>query len=173
VLPNSVIRLLVLAAFPIAPLCAMQADETGSGHSMAMEHHASHADSFSFGRPSEARSAQRTVTITMGDMSFQPTIVTVKTGEIVRFVIANTSDIDHEFTLGDKAIQQAHRKEMAGMGKMAGMAAMHHHDSNAVSVKAHETKEMTWKFDQAAQLEYDCNIPGHYEAGMTGTLIVQ
>jgi len=50
---------------------------------------------------------------------------------------------------------------------------MHHHDSNAVSVKAHETKEMTWKFDQAAQLEYDCNIPGHFEAGMTGALIVQ
>jgi uncharacterized cupredoxin-like copper-binding protein len=169
-LPNSVIRLIVLAALPIAPSYAAQPGETGAGHSTAMEHPAPHVDGFGFGHPGEARLAQRTVAITMGDMTFHPALVTVKSGEIVRFVITNTSNIDHEFTLGDKATQQTHRKEMA---EMTGMEGMHHHDSNAVSVKAHETKDITWAFGQAAALEYDCNIPGHYEAGMTGALIVE
>lgn len=169
----SVIRLLALAIFAVASASAVRAEVAGSGHSMAMEHHASHKDDFSFGEPSEARLAQRTVAITMTEMSFEPKILTVKPGEIVRFVITNSSDVDHEFTLGDKATQQAHRKEMAVMVTMPGMPPMHHHEANAVSVRAHESKEMTWKFGPAAQLEYDCNIPGHFEAGMTGALIVQ
>ncbi len=170
--PISAIRL-ALAIFAVASFSTSQADEAGSAHSMAMEHHASHRNNFSFGQPSEARLAQRTVAITMEDMSFEPKVVTVKPGEIVRFVIANSSAIDHEFTIGDKTSQQAHRLEMAAMAKIPGMGSMHHHDANAVSVSAHETKEVTWKFGQAAQLEYDCNIPGHFEAGMTGALIVQ
>lgn len=164
---------MTLAIFAMVSGSAARADEAGSGHSMAMEHHAPHSDNFGFGQPSEARLAQKTVTITMNDMSFQPKTVTVKAGEIVRFAITNTSDIDHEFTLGDKTTQQAHREEMAAMAKMPGMATMHHHEANAVSVNAHETKDLIWKFGQAGVLEYDCNIPGHFEAGMTGVLSVQ
>jgi uncharacterized cupredoxin-like copper-binding protein len=173
VLSKSALRLIVLAALPIAPAAATPPDEAGSSHSMAMDNHASHANSFSFGRPGDPRQAQRTVTITMADMRFQPAIVKVKAGETIHFVIVNTSNIDHDFTLGDKPVQEAHRKEMAEMANMAGMEGMHHHDANAVSVKAHETKEITWTFGQAGALEYDCNIPGHYEAGMTGALIVE
>jgi uncharacterized cupredoxin-like copper-binding protein len=61
---------------------------------------------------------------------------------------------------------------MAEMIEKDGMEGMSHSDPNAVLVKARETKELTWKFGAATQLEYDCKVPGHYEAGMTGGLLV-
>lgn len=112
----------------------------------------------------------RDITVTMGDMSFSPDHLTVKAGEKVRFVLRNTSAIDHDFTLGDAATQAAHRARMAeghgGHGDHGG------HDRNAVMVPAGGTAELVWTFDRAGELEFDCNVPGHYESGMRGQLTV-
>lgn len=124
---------------------------------------------FRFGHPAAAASATKTVAITMEDFKFRPPRLQVKTGDIIRFVITNTSGTAHEFTLGDQAFQQAHRQHMAGM---AGTPA-HHHEANTVSAGAHEIKDLTWAFDQPGQVEFDCDIPGHYEAGMKGTITVE
>ncbi len=137
-----------------------------------------HDHAFSFGMPSDSGKAARIVKIAMLDLSFQPASVTVKAGETVRFVVTNTSSVDHDFTLGDAKVQADHRAEMAEMAKMGGdMAAMHASmggdDPNAVFVKAGETKELTWTFGKAMHLEFACNIPGHYEAGMRGTITVR
>jgi uncharacterized cupredoxin-like copper-binding protein len=32
--------------------------------------------------------------------------------------------------------------------------------------------ELLWKFTKAGEFEYGCLIPGHYEAGMHGKIIV-
>ena len=45
-----------------------------------------------------------------------------------------------------------------------------HDDPNAIVVKPGETKELTWRFTRAGKLEFDCNVPGHYEADMAGTI---
>lgn len=112
----------------------------------------------------------RDITVTMGDMSFSPDHLTVKAGEKVRFVLRNTSAIDHDFTLGDAATQAVHRARMAeghgGHGDHGG------HDRNAVMVPAGGTAELVWTFDRAGELEFDCNVPGHYESGMRGQLTV-
>ena len=112
----------------------------------------------------------RDIAVTMGDMSFSPDHLTVKAGEKVRFVLRNTSAIDHDFTLGDAATQAAHRARMAeghgGHGDHGG------HDRNAVMVPAGGTAELVWTFDRAGELEFDCNVPGHYESGMRGQLTV-
>jgi uncharacterized cupredoxin-like copper-binding protein len=49
---------------------------------------------------------------------------------------------------------------------------MTHDDPNAIAVKPAETHELVWKFSRAGQVQYDCNIPGHYEMGMKGTITV-
>jgi len=53
----------------------------------------------------------------------------------------------------------------------------HHHDSGAksieVSVPAGEVREWVVKFDEAVELVMACLIPGHFEAGMKGQLIVK
>lgn len=130
-----------------------------------------HPAGFSFGTPGKAAEATRTVTVVMKEMSFEPAAVTVKPGETIRFVVRNESDVDHDFTLGDTVTQTAHRREMAEMMEKGG--EMHHHDdANAVMVKAGTRAELVWKFTRPGSLEYDCNIPGHYEAGMKGTIRV-
>jgi uncharacterized cupredoxin-like copper-binding protein len=56
---------------------------------------------------------------------------------------------------------------MAGMGH-----AMQHDDPNSVLVAPGKTAELTWTFTKATNIEFACNIPGHYQAGMVGKLTV-
>src|SRR3546814_11410263 len=51
--------------------------------------------------------------------------------------------------------------------KMSGHS-MTHDDPNSVLVEPGKTKEIVWTFPQAADLEFECHVPGHYEAGMVG-----
>jgi uncharacterized cupredoxin-like copper-binding protein len=49
----------------------------------------------------------------------------------------------------------------------------HHHGTGAaISVAAGQTGELVVTFAQATRLQMACLIPGHYEAGMRGTLQV-
>lgn len=122
---------------------------------------------FTFGSPAKLSAATRTVAVSMGDMSFTPASLSVKAGEVVRFDVTNSSSVDHDFTLGDTGVQAAHRKEMAEM------AGMHHGDDpNAVMVMAGQSRSLAWKFDKPGTVEFDCNVPGHYESGMAGTITV-
>jgi uncharacterized cupredoxin-like copper-binding protein len=40
------------------------------------------------------------------------------------------------------------------------------------AVEPGKTAELTWTFSKATRLEFACNIPGHYQAGMKGDLTV-
>jgi uncharacterized cupredoxin-like copper-binding protein len=33
--------------------------------------------------------------------------------------------------------------------------------------------EIVWNFNRAGQFQFACLLPGHYEAGMVGTIIVR
>jgi len=111
----------------------------------------------------------RTIAITMHDLSFDPSRVAVKRGETIRFVVVNASPIDHDFTIGDANTEAEHRAEMA---KMIAMGMTHGDEANAIMLKPGQRKELIWKFSTPGKLEFDCNIPGHAESGMTGTIDV-
>lgn len=49
---------------------------------------------------------------------------------------------------------------------------MRHDDANSVLVEPGKSAELTWAFDKATRLEFACNVPGHYQAGMKGDLTV-
>lgn len=123
-----------------------------------------------FGEPGIPAKAERTIIMTMNGMNFEPASLQVAAGETIRFVVVNRSGIDHDFTIGDERTQKEHRAEMAEMTKNGTMER--HHDPNAVFVKAGETKELAWKFSRIGAFEFDCDIPGHYEAGMKGLIAV-
>jgi len=150
---------------------------------------AGHAHS-KIGAPAKAKSATRTVAITLGDNFFEPKTIKVRPGETVRFVLSNKGELLHEFNLGTAAMHAAHQKEMmtmmehgmmtptgmnSGMMNMehgkSGMADMKHDDPNSVLVEPGRTKELTWKFGEPMTLEFTCNIPGHYESGMVGKVM--
>ncbi|WP_321863182.1 cupredoxin family protein [Pseudomonas paraveronii] len=154
------------------------------------------AHTYAFGQPASADKATRTVEVVLQDMSFSPKSLDVKAGETVRFVLVNKGQLLHEFNLGDAAMHAEHQKQMmqmqssgmlnaTGMGKMdhgamdhgamgnmGNMGGMKHDDPNSVLVEPGKTAELTWTFTKASGLEFACNIPGHYQAGMVGKLNV-
>ena len=82
-----------------------------------------------------------------------------------------SESVDHDFTIGDAATQAAHRQAMAAGHDHA--HAGHHGAANAVMVMAGEQAELTWTFDHPGVVEFDCNVPGHFEAGMSGQVTVE
>ena len=120
------------------------------------------------GGPAAADQASRSVEVTAGDsMAFDPPSLEVAAGETITFVVTNTGTNVHEFTLGDAAMQREHADAMAHMP--AGMA---HELPNSVAVQPGETKRLTWRFGAGGTLEYACHEPGHYDAGMHGSITV-
>jgi uncharacterized cupredoxin-like copper-binding protein len=119
------------------------------------------------GEPADAADASRTIEVEALDIAFNPESLSVEAGEAVTFVVTNTGQAVHEFTLGDAAMQQEHADEMAEMD--GGMA---HDEPNSISLEPGETKELTWHFGEGATVEYACHQPGHYEAGMRGDLTI-
>jgi len=127
-------------------------------------------------------------------MSFNPKALEIKAGETVRFVLINNGQLLHEFNLGNAAMHAEHQQEMLKMqqsgmltptgmqamdhgamahGSMAGMDhGMRHDDPNSVLVEPGKRAELTWTFSKSGSLEFACNIPGHYQAGMVGKLTV-
>lgn len=131
-------------------------------------HEAKDAPVFSFGEPGDMHHVDRTVEVTAGDMKFHIEALRIKEGETVRFIVTNADEIDHDFTVGPPTLQAEHREEMMKMMESEdGMAKMHD-DPNAVYLKPGETRDLIWKFQNVAELEYACNVPGHYESGMKG-----
>ena len=50
---------------------------------------------------------------------------------------------------------------------------MEHNDPNAKRLLPKKTAEMVWTFTKEGTFDFSCLIPGHREAGMTGTIIVK
>jgi len=119
------------------------------------------------GSPGDPARATRTVEVRAGDdLDFQPDQVQVKAGETITFKVMNVSKLAHDFTLGDDAAQSAHEKEMRSASGSMKMAS----DANAIDVAPGETKQLTWTFAKAGTTLYGCHEPGHYAAGMKGTI---
>ena len=127
--------------------------------------------SFSAGEPGNPKRPARTVLVTMregdGKMMFIPDRLEVKRGEQVRFLITNSGELDHEFVLATTEENLKHYEEMKKNPEME------HDDPNAKRVAPKKKSEIVWRFTKAGQFEYGCLIPGHREAGMTGTIIVK
>lgn len=108
--------------------------------------------------------APLTVDVHMRFSKFVPSTLTVPEDREVRFVIHNDDFIDHEFIVGDAAVQQRHEY---------GTEPHHGELPTEVDVPAGETVTTIVKFPRRAELPYACHLPGHYAYGMTGTLRVR
>ncbi|BBI76141.2 hypothetical protein HAALTHF_53090n [Vreelandella aquamarina] len=132
----------------------------------------------------------RTISLEAGDMWFDPEELELAAGEVVKFEITNTGNLEHEFVIGSKEAQEEHRQMMLNMANggghdMSNMAHGEGHDMSnmsngdghdmasmdmaGVTIAPGETGTLLWSVpDNVNELEYACNIPGHYESGMYG-----
>jgi uncharacterized cupredoxin-like copper-binding protein len=123
-----------------------------------------------------AQVVSRSITVNMDDqMRFTPSQIVVQAGETIRFVVTNSGRTAHEMVLGsDEAIREHAEamKQAAAQGQAQG-GEHNHGTAAAISVAAGQTGELVVTFAQATRLQMACLVPGHYEAGMRGTLEVK
>jgi uncharacterized cupredoxin-like copper-binding protein len=130
-------------------------------------HHSTNEDT-PFGRGADSGQAKRTVRLEMSDqMRFTPAEITVKRGEIVRFVPVNKGQVMHEMVLGTMSDLKKHA---ALMQKSPGMK--HEHEPNMTHVAPGASWQLAWQFTRAGEFYFACLIPGHLEAGMIGKVTV-
>jgi uncharacterized cupredoxin-like copper-binding protein len=128
----------------------------------------SHGDDESaIGKPSAAGSINRTITVSMGDnMRFTPSNISVKQSETVRFIIKNNGQVKHELSLGTQ------KELLEHLELMKKFPDMEHDEPNKVTLAPGQQGEIIWQFTKAGLVNFACLMPGHYEAGMKGTIKV-
>lgn len=118
--------------------------------------------------PVSPTASMRTVSIEMDDtMRYRPAQLRVKRGEAIRIVATNRGKVLHEIVFGTRAELEAHARHMREHPEM------HHDGGNMLHVPPGATREMGWRFTHAGEYLYACLLPGHFEAGMVGTVVVE
>ena len=135
---------------------------------VAQHSHGGHAHETAFGRPAGSAKPTRTVRVDMTDsMRFTPSEIRVKRGEIVRFVATNQGKVPHEIVLGTMDELKKHAEKMRSEPQME-----HHDEEHGAEVAPGKSGSFAWQFTKAGEFHYACLIPGHFEAGMVGKVIV-
>lgn len=150
------IYLLLLSSALVAGAAWAHGDEDHHGHAAA------------YGKPGDPAKISRTVEVVMNDaMRFTPSSIAVKRGETIRFVVRNDGKLKHEMVLGNTK----ELKEHAAL--MQKFPEMEHADPTQVSVEPGKAGEMVWQFTKAGKFDFACLQPGHFEAGMKGSIHVR
>ncbi len=168
-----------------APAFADAKHGHGQGHGQG--HGGNHPHDI--GVPGKAAQASRTVEVVLYDNYYEPSTIEVKRGETVRFKIRNAGELVHEFNIATPALHHAHQEEMEMMVEHGVLHAFHidheaaqqmqasmghamHDEPNSVLLEPGEAGEVVWTFPKEGALEFACNVPGHYDAGMVGDVVL-
>ncbi len=134
-----------------------------AGVAQAVGGHAS-----ALGQPGDPAKVDRSIEIATSDaMRFSPNVVRIKRGQTIRFRVVNGGQMKHEMVLGTLNELQKHAALMRKFPEME------HDDPNAVSIEPGQTGELVWRFTKAGDFNFACLVPGHFEAGMRGKIVVR
>jgi len=128
-------------------------------------------NTFSAGEPGDARKPARVIKVKMREDGtkkfFEPARLEVRRGEQIRFVLENAGIQAHEFVIATAAENRKHAEEMKKLPDAE------HDNPNAKRVAAAGGRELVWKFTKRGDFQFACLVAGHYDAGMTGTIVVK
>jgi uncharacterized cupredoxin-like copper-binding protein len=138
-----------------------------AGSSGTVPREAPAAASASAAPGASVRGAVPEVLVEMDDgMRFSPADIEVTAGVPVRLVVVNRGRLVHELVIGTERELAEHAREMKS-------GAPHHHGDGAVRVAPGGRVEVMRTFAEPGRLGIACFEPGHFEAGMKGTLTVR
>ena len=178
----------IFAASAAFALPATAAGQHGSGpndHGKTSDH--GHDAAAQIGKPGKATSGTKTVVVKMYDNYYEPESLSVQEGQTVRFIIQNKGTLVHEFNIATAAMHKAHAPEMEMMvqhgvlepDKINWAAAKKmqkdmghgmHDEPNSALLEPGKSAEIVWTFPDAFNLQFACNVPGHYDSGMVGEI---
>ena len=121
-----------------------------------------------WGIAGDAKSVKRTIAIAMSDtMRFTPASIEVNQGDTVRLTLTNTGQVMHELVIGTQ-------KELAEHAAlMKRFPNMEHEEPYMAHVAPGKTGEIIWTFNRPGDFDFACLLPGHFEAGMVGKILVK
>lgn len=90
--------------------------------------------------------------------------VNIEPNDVVQFVVMNTGNQPHEFSIGSKDELTAHREMMAQM------KGMEHDTNNSIIVQPKKARQFVWHFHGDNKVEIACNLADHANAGMVKKL---
>lgn len=163
--------LLSLASLAAAALLAAAAPALAHGDGAHAGHRADDAakvEDTAFGREGDPKKVVRTIRLDMADtMRFTPPRLAIRRGQTVRFVVRNRGQVLHEMVLGTAETLEKHAALMKKFPEME------HDDANMAHVKPGASGRIVWQFTRAGEFRFACLLPGHFEAGMVGTITVE
>ena len=154
-------KFIIQIAFLACLFChsAFAGGTPGEGHRHDME----------IGKPG-TKHINRSVTVKMFEteygMIFKPNFLKFEIGQTVKINLINKGELQHEFVMDTEDGILKHKIEMENMPDMD------HNDPNSLRLNPNEKGEILWTFSNSGVFEFACLIPGHYEAGMHGKLLV-
>ena len=158
----------ILIAFIAALTFSGMAAAHGNAPRRAGEQRAISTEEKPFGREGEPSKVTRTIKVDMSDrMRFKPGEIPIKPGETIRFEVKNSGKAVHEMVLGTMQDLKEHAELMR---KHPGME---HDEPYMAHVAPGKTERMVWQFTKPGEFYYGCLVPGHFEAGMVGKVIVR
>jgi uncharacterized cupredoxin-like copper-binding protein len=154
----------------------------GSEQKQPLKKQTQAAEETTFGKAGDPRKVTRTVHVGMHDtMRFSASDagtkrvgarggpsseIRVNQDDTVKFVVANDGKTMHEMVIGTMKELKAHAELMK---KHPGME---HDEPYMAHVAPGKKEEIVWQFTKPGEFFYACLLPGHFEAGMIGKIVV-
>ncbi len=102
----------------------------------------------------------RLVSVEMtNDLKFVPNQIDVAMGETVTFLVTNTGTVTHEMAIGPA--------DKVDADDIDGVIV-----KEVDEIEGHHLKTVTYTFDGPGPYAFACHEPGHFEAGMRGTIVL-
>lgn len=153
----------------IVAVAALLVSATAQAHGPQAHDHGSNLEMVEteFGRTGDPKKVTRTVDIEMLDtMRFKPDSITVRQGDTLRLRVRNAGKVLHELVIGTDKELQEHAELMKKHPDME------HDEPYMAHIDPGKRGEIVWQFTRTGDFKFACLIPGHFEAGMVGTIKV-
>ncbi|MGM7702825.1 cupredoxin domain-containing protein [Pseudalkalibacillus sp. Hm43] len=127
-----------------------------------------------------------TIEITATEMKFEPSQITLKKGQEYEFVMTNDGQVFHDFVEDEMEIKMTFMSDMPdhpdqtsmldrllGTKKAFAHSDEKHKKTLHMNAKPGQTVSIKFIPKETGEFEFYCSVPGHKEAGMKGTIIVE
>jgi len=106
------------------------------------------------------------------DIAYDVSRLTAKANQPVHLSLENAGALDHDFSIREIALRDMHATEGAADDHMMSENA-HELDLHVAAMPRGGHGVVEFTPTEAGEYEFYCTVPGHKEAGMTGTFVVE